>query len=108
MGPRRVRYAEQNSAARGSEINDTHERGHARAYLTLVKPEFESEMKNFVLSNMGVISKDEAEKIRRIHDRINNRHVKESGQYANDAESSWYMGNGFNRKQVGEYYEYSK
>ena len=85
-----------------------HERGHARAYLTLVKLEFESEMKNFVLPNMGVISKDEAEKIRRIHGRINNRHVKESGQYANDAESSWYMGNGFNRKQVGEYYEYSK
>ena len=85
-----------------------HERGHADAYLKLVKPEFESEMKDFDLSNKGVISEDEAKKIRRIHDRIDNRHVKESGQYANDAEASWYMGNGFNRKQVGEYYEYSK
>ena len=85
-----------------------HERGHADAYLKLVKPEFESEMKDFDLSNKGVISEDEAKKIRRNHDRIDNRHVKESGQYANDAEASWYMGNGFNRKQVGEYYEYSK
>ena len=56
----------------------------------------------------GVRGVFDFEKIRRIHGRINNRHVKESGQYANDAESSWYMGNGFNRKQVGEYYEYSK